>query len=318
MDLKEIENTLKKASEGNFSARADESKVDNELKAVAQLLNKTLEKAALAKELKHRADVMIQYNPMAIAILGKDKSRIHINKAYETIWRGTREELLKKKLTDFDITVLSGEHFYACFDTKKLAITDCLVTFPDGIKKYLTLNAIPILTKNGDVDGAFYVWIDHTDLQEKMEAVKEVEQRVDRIIQENPFPLFTIDAELNVKICNQAFLELTGYSKERTSSLSMKDFKYLKNKGDTVEGTIKSRKRSQGESTIEFPSGTFMLEWYYIPLLDADGHVESLLIVFNDITERRKKEKEVKQLMEESHKKAETLSVSAAVTGKRP
>src|SRR5665647_202106 len=313
MDLKEIENALKKASEGNFSARADESKVDSELKAVAQLLNKTLEKAALAKELKHRADVMIQYNPMAIAILGKDKSRIHINKAYETLWRGTREELLKKKLTDFDITVLSGEHFYACFDTKKLAITDCLVTFPDGIKKYLTLNAIPILTKNGDVDGAFYVWIDNTDLREKIEAVKEVEQRVDRIIQENPFPLFTIDAELNVKICNQAFLELTGYSKERTSSLSMKDFKYLKNKGDTVEGTIKSRKRSQGESTIEFPSGTFVLEWYYIPLLDADGHVESLLIVFNDITDRRKKEKEVKQLMEESHKKAETLSVSAAV-----
>jgi methyl-accepting chemotaxis protein len=91
----------------------------------------------------------------------------------------------------------------------------------------------------------------------------------------------------------------------------MKDFKYLKNKGDTVEGTIKSRKRSHGESTIEFPRGTFMLEWYYIPLLDTDGNVESLLIVFNDITERRKKEKEFKQLMEETQKKAEALSASA-------
>ena len=146
-----------------------------------------------------------------------------------------------------------------------------------------------------------------------MEAVKKVEQRVDRIIQENPFPLFTIDAELNVKISNQAFLEFTGYSKEKSSSLSMKDFKYLKNKGDTVEGTIKSKKRSHGESTIEFPRGTFVLEWYYIPLLDSDGNVESLLIVFNDITERRKKEKEVKLLMEETQKKAEALSASAAI-----
>ena len=164
MELKELENALKKTSEGNFSARIDESKVDIELKAVAQMLNQTLEKAAVAKELKHRADVMIQYNPMAIAILRKDKTRIHINKAYETVWRGTREELLKKKLTDFDIAILSGEHFYACFETKKLAITDCLVTFPDGVKKYLTLNAIPILDKNGDVDGAFYIWMDHTEL----------------------------------------------------------------------------------------------------------------------------------------------------------
>ena len=50
MELKELENTLKKTSEGNFSARADESNVDPELKAVAQMLNQTLEKAAVAKE----------------------------------------------------------------------------------------------------------------------------------------------------------------------------------------------------------------------------------------------------------------------------
>jgi len=313
MELTEIEHTLRKTSEGNFSVRIDEDNVGIELKAVAQMLNQTLEKAAVAKELKHRADVMIQYNPMAIAILRKDRTRIHINKAYETVWRDTRHELLKKKLNDFAITILSGEHFYSCFETKKLAITDCLVTFPDGVKKYLTLNAIPILDRNGEVDGAFYIWVDHTELHGKIEALKKVEQRVDRIIQENPLPLFTIDAELNVKISNQAFLEFTGYSKEKASSLSMKDFKYLKNKGDTVERTIKSRKRSHGESTIEFPSGTFVLEWYYIPLLDTDGNVESLLIVFNDITERYKKENEVKQLMEDTQKKAEALSASAAV-----
>ena len=117
---------------------------------------------------------------------------------------------MKKKLTDFDITVLSGEHFYACFETKKLAVTECLVKFPDGVKKYLTLNAIPILDKAGQIDGAFYVWVDYTELHEKMDAVKKIEQRVDRIIQENPYPLFTIDPNLDIKIANQAFLKLTG------------------------------------------------------------------------------------------------------------
>ena len=313
MDLTEIEHALKKSSAGDFSVRIGENTVDAELKPVVGMFNRTMEKAAEAKELKHRADVMIQYNPMAIAILRQDKTRIHINKAYETIWRGTRQELLKKKLTDFDITVLSGEHFYACFETKKLAITQCLVTFSDGIKKYLTLNAIPILTKSGEVDGAFYIWTDNTELHEKIEDIKKVEQQVDRIIQENPFPLFTIDADLKVKISNLAFLSLTGYSREKAASLSMKEFKYLKNKGETVEGTIKSKKRSQGESVIEFPKGTVTLEWFYIPLLDAHGTVESLLVVFNDITQRRIKEKEVRQLIEESQKKAEALSASAEV-----
>jgi methyl-accepting chemotaxis protein len=313
MDVKEIETILKKTSNGDFSIRLDENAVETALKPVAQMLNRTLEKAAAAKELKHRADVMIQYNPMAISILGRDRTRIHINKAYETVWRDSREELLKKSLEDFDVTVLSGEHVYACFQTKKLAISECLVRFPDGIKKYLTLNAIPILDKKGDVDGAFYIWIDYTELHDKVDAVKKTEQRVDRIIQENPFPLFTIDLELNVKLSNQAFLKLSGYSHEKLSSLSMKNFKYLKNKGETVEGTIKSKKRSQGESTIEFPSGTCILEWYYIPLLDVEGNVENLLVVLNDITDRRKKEKEVRQLVEESQKKAEALSASAAI-----
>jgi methyl-accepting chemotaxis protein len=313
MELKEFENVFVKSREGDFSVRVDESKVVPEYQPLARMVNTTLEKAAQMKELKHRADTMINYNPMAIAILRKDKTRIHINKAYEKVWRGTREELMKKKLTDFDITVLSGEHFYACFETKKLAVTECLVKFPDGVKKYLTLNAIPILDKAGQIDGAFYVWVDYTELHEKMDAVKKVEQRVDRIIQENPYPLFTIDPNLDIKIANEAFLKLSGYSREKASSLSMKNFKFIKNKGASVEGTIKGKKRSEGESTIEFPSGTFQLEWFYIPLMDAEGNVESLLVVYNDITDRRRKEAEVKQLMEDSKKKAEDLSASAAV-----
>ncbi len=43
------------------------------------------------------------------------------------------------------------------------------------------------------------------------------------------------------------------------------------------------------------------------------GIIRGAVIVFNDITERRKKEKEVRQLMEESQKKAEALSLSAGV-----
>jgi methyl-accepting chemotaxis protein len=313
MELKEFENVFAKSREGDFSVRVDESRVVAEYQPMARMVNSTLEKAEQAKELKRRADTMINYNPLAIAILRKDKSRIHINKAYEKVWRGTREDLMKKKLNDFDITVLSGEHFYACFETKKLAVTECLVKFPDGVKKYLTLNAIPILDKAGQIDGAFYVWIDYTDLHEKMDAIKKVEQRVDRIIQENPYPLFTIDPNLDIKIANQAFLKLTGYSRERVSTLSMKNFKFIKNKGASVEGTIKAKKRSNGESTIEFPSGTFQLEWYYIPLLDAEENVESLLVVYDDVTDRLRKEAEVKQLMEDSKKKAEDLSQSATV-----
>ncbi|WP_321508558.1 PAS domain-containing methyl-accepting chemotaxis protein [uncultured Methanoregula sp.] len=313
MDLKDIESILKKASEGDFSARVDETAAGPELKSLAQAANRIIEKLGKTTEMKSRADIMMKYNPLAMTILTKSRARIFINKKYETLWRGTHDELMKKKLSDYDINIISGEHYYACFETRKPTTTQILVKFSDGIKKYMTLYSIPLLDKNGEVDAAFFIYVEYTELQEKMDAVKEVEQRVDRIIQENPFSLITIDTKLNIRISNQAFLKLTGYSRERASTLSMKDFRFIKNKGESVEGTIKSKHRSQGESVIEFPSGTYTLEWYYIPLLDAAGNVESLLVVYNDITDRRKKEAEVKKLMEDSQQKADALSSSAAI-----
>ncbi len=313
MELKEIEEVLEKVNAGNYSVRVDETRADPSCAPLAKALNITIKKLGTAVEMKHRADIMMRDNPLAIAILKKDKVRVYINKMYETMWRGTHDELMKKKLYDFDITILSGEHFYACFDTKKLSVTHTLVKWPDGVKKYLTLNAIPILDSNGDVDGAFYVWVDYTELHEKIDAAETAQKRVDQIIQQNPYPFFTTGTDLKIRITNRAFLRLSGYSDERASSLSMKDFKYLKNKGDSVEETIRSKKISRGESTLEFPAGTFTVDWYYIPILDNAGEVESLLVVLNDITERRKKEGEVKQLVEESQKKATEISESAAV-----
>ncbi|MGB7788527.1 methyl-accepting chemotaxis protein [Methanoregula sp.] len=313
MDVKDIEAILKRAGDGDLSVRADENGAGPELKPLAQAANRLIEKLVKTTEMKNRADIMMRYNPLAISIINRNRVRIYINKKYETLWRGTHDDLIKKKMADYDITILSGDHYYACFETKKTTTTQILVKFPDGVKKYLTLNSIPLLDKNGDVDAAFFLFVDYTELQEKMDAIKKVELRVDRILQENPYPLFTIDPALNVLFSNQAFLKLTGYSRDRAASLSMKDFKFQKNKGESVEGTIRSKHRSQGESVIEFPAGVVTLEWYYIPLLDTDGNVESLLVVYNDITERRKKELEVQQLMESSKQQAESLSSSAVV-----
>jgi methyl-accepting chemotaxis protein len=313
MELKDIETIFKKVGEGDLTARIDESNAGPEFRQLAAAANRVLDKLSKTAEMKARADIMMKYNPLAIAILNKSHNRIYINKKYETLWRGTHDELMKGKLTDYDLTILSGEHYLACFETKKPTTTEVMVKFKDGVIKYMTIHAIPLLDKKGEVESAFLIFTDDTDLHEKMAAVKKVEQRVDRILQENPYPLFTIDPDLTLKMTNQAFQKLTGYSKDRLASLSMKEFKFKKNKGASVEGTIRSKQRSQGEAIIEFPTGTFTLEWYYIPFLDAEGNVESLLVVYNDITENRRKEQEVQKLMEDAKTKAEALSGSATV-----
>ena len=148
-----------------------------ELKGILNVYNDITEKRREEAEvlrMQHRVDAMIRENPLAIATLRPDKSRIDINDEYARMWRGTREETLAKKLYDYDITILDGDHFYACYETKKLARTDVMVQWPDGVKKYLTLNAIPILDVKGDIEIAFYVWNDWTEQQEKEDQIRSL------------------------------------------------------------------------------------------------------------------------------------------------
>lgn len=316
MDVKELESLFRKAASGDYSVTIDESRVSPELAGLASSANLLLAKYRKTAELKARADIMMKYNPLSVAIITKDHKRVFINKKFEKLWRGTHDELMKKTLSDYNIKIIGGEHYFATFETKKPTMTKMLVTFSDGVKKSMTLYAIPLLDAKGIVESAFTIYTDDTELVEQIENVHAIQQRVDRILQENPYPLFTISPDLSVTMTNQAFQKLTGYSKDRLGNLSMKDFSFKKNKGDSVEGTIRAKRRSQGESVIEFPAGTYTLEWFYIPLADGEGNVESVLVVYNDITENRKKELEVKQLMEEAKEHAEALTQSADVLEK--
>jgi methyl-accepting chemotaxis protein len=256
--------------------------------------------------------MIVQQNPFPMIVLDKKFAIKVVNNAYVTMSGIPKDRLLSMSARDFKLLAQSGQGLKYTLEQRARAVGEVTVEFPAGVK-ILQQYGIPILNAQGELYNIFAVYNDITEDRKKMEAITLLQKRSETIVQENPYAIFTIDMDLNIKTTNQAFLKLTGYSADRAASLSMKNFKYLKNKGDTVESTIKKKQRTQGESVIEFPTGTLTLEWYYIPLLDAKGDVESLMVVFNNITEQRKKEKEVKALMEESQKRAEQLSASAGV-----
>ncbi|MDD3932352.1 MAG: methyl-accepting chemotaxis protein [Methanoculleus sp.] len=290
----------------------------NELTGILNVYNDITEKRKEEDKIRgmqHRIDTMIKENPLAIATLRPDKSRIDINDEYARMWRGTREETLAKKLYDYDITILEGDHFYACYETKKLARTDVMVKWPDGTKKYLTLNAIPILDAKGDIEMAFYVWNDWTEQQMKMEEIQELQERTGVMIQENPMPILLWNPDMTLKMVNKAFLKLTGYTEDQASQLTARDFKYTSQSGQGALDAIRTRQANRGEATLELPAGTYTVERYNIPLLDRAGNVDSVLTVYNDVTEQREREDQVRALMETAKREGERLAKSAEGLG---
>nr|WP_319375466.1 PAS domain-containing methyl-accepting chemotaxis protein [uncultured Methanoregula sp.] len=297
MDLKEIEGILARANNGNFSARIDENTVELPLRPIAQQVNRAIDLLADAADTKRKSDTMIRDNPLAIAVLRKDKSRIDINKQYEVAWRGTRDELMKKKLYDFDITVLSGEHFYACFETKKLAVTEAMVKFPDGIKKYLTLYAIPMLDNNNEIEGAFYVWVDYTELHEKMDAVRKMEYRVDRMIQDNPLAIAVLRKDKSRISINKQYEIAWKGSREELMRKKLYDFDITVLSGEDFYACFTTKKLAVTEAMVKFPDGEKKyLTLNAIPILDDAGEIDGAFYVWVDYTDAHKKIDEIKKV----------------------
>ncbi|MCK9630386.1 MAG: methyl-accepting chemotaxis protein [Methanoregula sp.] len=290
MALKDFEAVLARANNGDFSKRIDEKTVDMDLRSMAQQINLTIDRLADAADTKRKADAMIRDNPLAIAVLRKDKSRVDINKQYEVAWRGSREELMKKKLYDFDITVLSGEDFYACFTTKKLAVTEAMVKFPDGVKRYLTLYAIPILDNNNELDGAFYVWVDYTDLHEKMDAVREMEHRVDTMIQDNPLAIAVLRKDKSRISINKQYEVAWRGTHEELMKKKLYDFDITVLSGEHFYACFETKKLAVTEALVKFPDGVKKyLTLYAIPILDEAGEIDGAFYVWVDYTELHEK-----------------------------
>ena len=254
---------------------------------IYQDLTEMKEQIESNKALQRRAELFVTDNPQGIAVLAPDKHRLDLNKEYERIWHGTYDELMAKKLYDFNIEV-TGDDFYKSFETKKKAVTDMKIKWEDGSFSYLRLFQTPILNDNGEIDVNYYIYQDLTEITEQLESIKTLQQRTDAIVQENPMPIVIWNTDLKAEVTNKAFLKLSGYTPEEAANLTIKDMVYLKQAGKSVKETIETKTASHGEAAVRFPSGDKDVERYNIPLLTAAGKVDSILSVYNDITELRK------------------------------
>ena len=291
----------------------------NELTGILSVYNNITEKRkeeAEIRRMQHRIDTMIRENPLAIATLRPDKSRIDINDEYARMWRGTREETLAKKLYDYDITILDGDHFYACYETKKLARTDVMVKWPDGVKKYLTLNAIPILDEKGDIEMAFYVWNDWTDLHEESEEAEKTKRRVDAMIRENPLAIATLRPDKSRIDINDEYARMWRGTREETLAKKLYDYDITILDGDHFYACYETKKLARTDVMVKWPDGVKKyLTLNAIPILDEKGDIEMAFYVWNDWTEQQEKEDQIRDLMETAKRESERLAESAKELG---
>ena len=238
------------------------------------------------KELQQRTDSLVFDNPIPIIQYNTDFQISFGNKAFEELTGYTRERFLGMNLSELKIISMDGTGSKAAIHEKKRGKATLVIDLPSG-RKILEGYTIPLLDQTGTVYSAFGVYLDITEQKKQIDEITVLHQRAEAIVNENPYPIIIWSPDLRIETMNQAALSLMGFRKEDIRKLTIKDFVYIRQSGQSVTDTIRTKQPSKGEATIKFPSGEKIVERYNIPLMDEDGAVNNVLTVYYDVTNQK-------------------------------
>ncbi|MGC9436258.1 MAG: methyl-accepting chemotaxis protein [Methanomicrobiales archaeon] len=318
----DLENALKQAQHGDYTARVDPGSLPDGSNGLGDMINSVLDSAEQEHQQRLWMETIYRQNPMPMVILDTDYRMIDLNPAYEALMQNTRDRLMQMQVPDYKIRHLYGDQTDQTFRERRRTQSELSITFKDGTTKIVEQYGEPITDDSGTVTAAFFVFKDITDqradeeeVQSQMKKIEALQRRSEVIVQQNPMPILLLDTSFNILVTNEAYVTFSGISHDRLLSMNAREFKVLHQEGEGLKRVVQDLHRSYGVVTVELPSGVHIVEQYGIPIQSASGELKNILVVYNDITEQRKKEEEIQGLMEKSREDAEALAKSAEELG---
>ncbi|WOF16891.1 methyl-accepting chemotaxis protein [Methanoplanus sp. FWC-SCC4] len=288
MSIDIINSVLKRALEGDTSLRVDENEMPSEMKGLAATINAVIEKLEIAGEseiYEKRLKDFVSENPQAIAVLAPDKSRLDLNVEYERAWRGSYDDLMRKKLYDFNINITGGDDFYASFETKKKAVTDMEISWENGEKTYLRLFQTPILDENGNIDINYYIYQDLTEQMSEIERINSLQRRADAFVAENPQGIAVLAKDKSRLDLNKEYEREWRGSYDELMRKKLYDFDIEITGGDDFYASFETKRKAVTDMEISWDRGEkTYLRLFQTPILDENGEIDVNYYIYQDLT----------------------------------
>lgn len=327
-----IEAAIQAVLAGDDAAQIDPAAIPETYRPLAASINALIEKKREERQrLKKRldeanmllkgSDTIIQQNPIPMLVVDPQFRIKMANSAYAEMSGIPVEQAVGRSLRDFKIKSQKGSGLRQVLQEKKRAQAEVVVELPAGTR-ILEQYGIPLLDNAGEIESILIVYNDLTrqreweeEIKSQMADIAELQRQSDTIIQQNPMPILVVDTAMKIQTANDAYLKLTGIDRSRITTMTLRDFRVLKQTGEGIKKVVTEKARVRGEVTVEFPAGTYTLEQYGIPLFDEKNELNRILIVYNNVTEQRQREEQIRELMERAKKESERLAESAEALG---
>lgn len=253
---------------------------------------------------------LISENPYAIISLNPDLTIADVNTAFSRISGYTSSDWIGRGLNEFKIIHRDGPTVQDAIQKKKVLTGKISVEFPTGIKN-MNYSYLPVFNGDGELIKIYDIFADLTEL---VEIINESNTLVD----ENPASIVTMDNSGKILKVNPAFQKLTQISKEKLLTMNLQDFKILERDGPSLHETINSKKPSKGQLVVNFGWAVKTLDFTYIPILDVNSTVTSVVAMYVDVSDQVAYVDEIKTFFYENPHAIITVTPDLKITSVNP
>jgi len=223
-------------------------------------------------------DSLIEDNPYAFLKINPDLTISGINPAFLHVSGYQRSEWMGRSLGEFKVIQRNGLTVKDAIEQRKTVSGTIIVEFPTGIKN-LEYSYIPVFDSEGELRCIYDIFADLTGLVEKINESNS-------LIAENPASILTMDPKGKILAVNPAFEELSQIPKETLLSMQLQEFKVLDRQGLTFSDVLSSKQAARGRLVLDFGRVVKTLDFTYIPVLDANTMVRSVVAMYIDVSEQ--------------------------------
>ncbi|HJV86047.1 MAG TPA: PAS domain-containing protein [Noviherbaspirillum sp.] len=241
--------------------------------------------------------------PVLIAQCDAQYRLSFINKAYTTRFGHRPENMIGKRIPD-----LVGEELFASirqYIDAALCGTpqehEARVRLPENDERYLHMMFTPELNEHGEVRGLFAAVSDTTQLREAEEQLHRREREFKTLVENSPDIISRIDRNMRHIYVNPAIEKLAGIAPEAYLGKTKAELGLPTSVVQAWDNAARAAFETGAEQRLDFDHVIAGQMRYFsgriIPETDRYGHVESVIGIAYDVTERARMEKERDELL---------------------
>lgn len=279
-----------------------------------RILSQKLKKEKSEREkTEHSLSEIEEYNralfsqsTIGLALTSMDGQLVDINAAYAEIIGYSVNETLK--MTYWEIT----PEKYKEQEMKQLSSLEETGFYGPYEKEYIHKNGhlVPVKLQGKIIErkGKKYIWSSVEDLtkQKQIEGkAKELERRFTEILKSVNLVSLILDSNGNIEFCNNFFLKISGYTEDDIIGKSWFDIFIPDEIADKVRKVFfdailnKNIVTSMENEIVDKNGKRLIIAWNNTILEDVNGKITGVASLGEDITERKRIEKEIKLLNSE-------------------